>query len=167
MRFSIEQRFGADSDPDRVARAYTDPDLYAALDERGRLGRPEVLDRREDGDLVLLRLRYRFTGELSSAARAVLDPDRLSWVEESEHQLAARRVSFRMVPDHYGDRFRAAGEVRIVASDEGGACRVVDGDLRVRALVVGPAVERAIVSGLREHLRDEVPVVQEFLRTRA
>ena len=32
------------------------------------------------GDEVLLQIRYRFNGQLSAAARAVLDPERLTWV---------------------------------------------------------------------------------------
>ena len=37
-------------------------------------------------------------------------------------------------------------------------------DLRVKALLVAHAVEGAIVSGLEEHLVDEVPLVEAFLR---
>ena len=41
--------------------------------------------------------------------------------------------------------------------------RTVTGRLKVRAMVVGGAVERAIVSGLSEHLADEVGVVDRYL----
>jgi hypothetical protein len=161
--FQVEQVI--DADPDAVARAYTDPALYEAIGAAGGLGRAEVVDRQVEGDLVRLQVRYRFTGELSSAARAVLDPQRLTWVEHSEHDLARRHVSYRLVPDHYGDRFRAAGACRIApgAPPADGAVRTVTGSVKVSALVVGPAVERAIVSGLRDHLAGEVAAVERFL----
>lgn len=160
MRFTIDQRFRAS--PDAVARAYADPDLYLALQGLPKMSRPEVVSHQSSGDEVLLEIRYRFSGNLSSAARAVLDPARLTWVEHTTHDLASRTTTFRMVPDHYGDRFGCSGSYRFEA-DGTGTRRRCEGDIKVRALLVAGAVENAIVSGLREHLTDEVAVVDAFL----
>jgi len=160
--FVIEQNFGAD--PDDVARAYTEPGLYELIGDVSPLGRPEVLDRTVDGGgRVLLRLRYRFTGELNAAARAAVDPERLSWVEFSTHEVARRHVDYRLVPDHYGNRFRAEGKCTTRRGPHGGAVRTVEGSLRVKAPLVGRAVEKAIVSGLRQHLTGEATAVERFL----
>ena len=107
MRFSIEQRFAADVDA--VARAYADPALYVALVGLPKLSRPEVVGHDVEARPWCSQVRYQFGGELSSAARAVIDPERLTWVERSTHDLARRRTTFTMVPDHYGDRFRCKG----------------------------------------------------------
>jgi hypothetical protein len=163
MRFSIDQRFAADVDA--VARAYADPALYVALLGLPKLSRPEVVDHQVDGDVVELQVRYRFGGELSPAARAVIDPHRLTWVERSIHDLGQRRTTFTMVPDHYADRFRCSGSYRFEPT-ESGCRRRGEGDLRVRAFLVAGAVEGAIVSGLEEHLVDEVPVVEAFVAER-
>lgn len=160
MRFTIDQRFHAA--PDAVARAYADPTLYLAFQDLPKMSRPEVLAYDVGSDEVRLQIRYRFSGELSSAARAVLDPARLTWVEHARHDLANRTTTFTMVPDHYADRFTCAGSYRFEASD-GGTRRHCEGEIKVRALLVGGAVENAIVSGLREHLDDEVPVVDTYL----
>jgi hypothetical protein len=74
--FRVEQTY--DADPDDVARAYTEPALYELIGEVSSLGRPAVLDRRTEGDRVLLQVRYRFAGELSSAVRRALDPAKLT-----------------------------------------------------------------------------------------
>jgi hypothetical protein len=161
MRFKLEQRYGAE--PDAVARAYADPALYASFTDLPRAGRPEVVAHRGDDGVVELEVRWRFTADLSGAARAVIDPARLSWVEASRHDLAARRTTFRMLADHYADRFSCTGEYRFTPSAGGGAVRVVEADLRVKAPLVGRAVEGAIVSGLEEQLRAEVPAVESFL----
>jgi hypothetical protein len=160
VRFQVVQHFSAG--PERVARAYADPALFAAFDGLPKLGQPQVVAHRVDGDVVHLDVRYRFTGDLSPAARAVIDPDRLTWVERSVHDLAARQTTFTMLPDHYADRFRCAGTYRFEPHGDGCA-RLGEGDLRVRALLVAGAVEGAIVSGLREHLAEEVTVVEAFL----
>lgn len=163
MRFELKQRFRAA--PDAVAAAFCDPAYYEALAESPGLGRPEVIGVQRDGDVVDLRVRYRFNGQLSSAARSVLDPARLTWVEESRHRLADRTVSFRMVPDHYADRFSSSGSYRFdpAPDDPTATVRLAQGELKVRAPLVGGSVERAIVSGLQEHLADEVTVLERFL----
>lgn len=163
MRFAIEQRFSAGVD--EVAAAYADPALYAAFDGLPKLSQPEVLGYDVTDDAVVLQVRYRFGGDLSPAARAVIDPDRLSWVEHSTHDLAAHSTTFTMIADHYADRFRCEGSYRFEAAGDG-CRRRGQGDLRVRALLVAGAVEGAIVSGLQEHLVDEVPIVEAFLTAR-
>jgi hypothetical protein len=160
MRFQLDQIFRAPAGD--VARAYTDPAFYELLGRLPKLGQPEVLDRREDGDVVHLQVRYRFTGDLSPAVRRVLDPDRLSWVEHATHNLARREVDFRLVPDHYGDKLRSSGRYRF--EEQGDVTRrVAEGDVAVRVPIVGGSIERAIVSGLREHLSEETGVVERFL----
>ena len=156
MDFTVTQEFTAG--PDAVARAYASTELYELLVGLPKLDSPEVLDRRVDGDLVRLRLRYRFVGDLSPAVTAVVDPAKLTWVESSTHDLARRTVSYELLPDHYPDRLQSSGTCSI-AGGGSGCTRTVRGRLKVRALVVGGAVERAIVSGLREHLGDEVAIV--------
>jgi hypothetical protein len=157
----VEQVY--DAPVDEVARAYTEPGLFERLGDLPKLGRPELLERREDGDRVRLRVRYRFTGDISPAARRVIDPAKLSWVEHTDHDLARRRVEFRMAPDHYPDRLRSSG-LYSFRPDGSGTRRVTEGELVVRVPLVGGAVERAIVSGLREHLAAEVPLVESFLK---
>ncbi len=165
MRFTIEQRFTAPVE--QVAQAYADPALYASFDGMHKLSKPEVLDHQVDGDVVRLDVRFRFVGELSSAARAVIDPARLSWIERSTHHLAERHTEFAMLPEHYRDRFRCQGSYRFEPVDDSSCARHGEADLRVKALLVAHAVEGAIVSGLEEHLDDEVPMVEAFLRGRA
>lgn len=160
MRFSVEQLFEAPAT--EVAQALADPALYEALPDLRKLSRPDVVAHDIEGDVVHLSLRYRFDGDLSSAARAVVDPARLTWVERSIHDLATHTGTYTMDADHYADRFRCSGTFRYV--DSGSGCRrIVEGDLRVRVPLVGGAVERAIVSGLREHLDQQAPAVVAHL----
>ena len=162
MKFHLEVRYAAE--PDAVAGAYADPALYAAFTALPRAGRPDVLGHKASGDVVELQVRWRFAGELSGAARRVIDPDRLTWVETSRHDLAARRTTFRMVADHYADRFSCAGSYRFDGAPGGtGTVRIVDGELKVKAPLVAKAVEQAIVSGVEEQLRGEAAVVDAFL----
>ncbi|MGH9184229.1 MAG: DUF2505 family protein [Acidimicrobiales bacterium] len=163
MQFRVEQRIVGDVDS--VARAFTDPDYYVKLGELPKLGTPTLLERVEEGGTVKLRIRFRFTGHLSPAARAVLDPAKLTWVEVSTHDLAARRVQFRMIADHYRDRFRCSGAYWFESVGDGQTRRTSEGDVTVKTPFVGRVVEQAIISGLREHLEAEVAVMEGFVAT--
>ena len=165
MHFQLEQLIAGPVDA--VARVYTEPRFYELVGELPRLGRPEVLDRREDGDVIHLSVRYRFAGDLSPAVKKVVDPARLTWVEESVHDLSRHEVTFHMRPDNYADRLRSEGFYRFEDHGDGGTRRRAEGDLIVRVPLVGRAVEGAIVSGLREHLQAEVAVVENILRGEA
>ncbi|HYH51818.1 MAG TPA: DUF2505 family protein [Acidimicrobiia bacterium] len=161
MRFEISQDFTGP--PDAVARIYTDPRFYELLGGMPKLGKPEVLDRREEGSTVHLAVRFRFTGNLSAAVTRVVDPNKLSWVEDSVHDLGRLTMTFRMKPDHYADRLRSEGTARYEPAGNGGTRRVTEGDLAVRVPLVGRSAEGAIVSGLRDHLAAEIVVVERLL----
>ena len=161
MRFQIEQVIAGPVDA--VARTYTEPRFYELLGELPKLGQPEVLERQENGSVVHLAVRFRFTGNLSPAVTRVVDPARLTWVEQSVHDLEAHTVTFHMQPDNYADRLRFDGSSRFEPAGDGQTRRVAEGDVTVRVPLVGRAVEGAIVSGLREHLEAEVDVVERLV----
>jgi hypothetical protein len=162
VRFRLDQTYAAE--PDAVAAAYADPALYAAFADLPRAGRPSVLHHQDDDGTIHLDIRWAFTAPLSPAARAVIDPQRLTWVERSTHVVADRSVTFRMLPDHYTDRFSCRGTYRFEPDGVGGTVRRCEGELRVKAPLVARAVEGAIVDGLGEQLRAEVPLVEQFIK---
>lgn len=162
MRFTVDQTLpGTVRD---VLDTFTDPAFLASLADLPKVGEPELLDQRRDGDLVAQRVRYRFQGDLSATVRRVIDPDRLTWVVERDYDLAAGSASFRIVPDHYEGRLRCHGR-ELYAPDDAGrrAHRRIEGDLSVRWPIVGGAIERAIISGLREHLDEEAAIAARWI----
>ncbi len=165
MHFDFTPALPPHRSPTCSTRSATPPTTprFAGAAEAGRPRGAEP--QRSTGDRVALRVRYRFTGDLAPAARAVLDPDKLTWVEESSHDLAARKVTFVLEPDHYADRFQAHGSYRfeVDPADTQHTLRLAQGDVKVRALLVAASVERAIISGLKEHLDDEVALLEHFL----
>jgi hypothetical protein len=160
VRFEIAQQF--DAPVEEVVGLYCDPAFYSLLDGVGKIGGPEVLDRSVDGALVSMQIRFRFTGDLPSAALAIVRPEKLTWVEHTTFDTEAGTSTTRIEPDHYPDRLQASA--RSTFTEIGGGCRRdVSGDLKVHALLVGGQVEKAIVSGMREHLVEEARVANRRL----
>ena len=163
MRFSLEQRFSAPLE--EVEAAFVDSGLLAELATLPDLGRPQLLDLVDAGDSVSKQVRYAFTGDLSPAVTAVVDPRRLTWVEHSELDRGTHRTVFRIRPDHYADRLTCSGTITLEPAS-GGSVRRIEGDLRVRFPFVGSKVERAIVSGLHDHASSEARAVQAWIDRR-
>lgn len=161
VRFRIEQPVAAP--PAAVQDALLDRDFLARLAELPKLGSPELLDQRREGDLVIQRVRYQFVGDLNSAARRIVDPARLSWVEESTTDTSSYVTTFRIVPDNYANLLKSGGTFRLQPRGDAGTLRVAEGDVDVRVPLVGRKVEQAIVSGLQEHAGAEAEVLERWI----
>jgi hypothetical protein len=165
MRFHVEQPLSVSRNV--AEEALVDPDFYASMGAMSKIGTPEVLSRRDDGSTVTVAVRYRFTGSLAPPARAVLDPAKMTWVIESTMRRDNHTVAFRMVPDHYGDRLECSGTYHFVERGDDAATQVIEGDVIVHVPIVGRAVERAILMGLREHMAEESELVARWAASRA
>ena len=160
MRFHLRQLVRAPLV--HVEAALLDPAFIAHLATLPDLGQPALLDQSEAGDIVQRRIRYAFVGELSAAVTAVVDPRRLTWVEESAFARSTHRSTFRIVPDHYANLLEAAGAITLRPED-GLVAREAEGDLRVRLPLVGRKVETAIVQGMAAHAEREADALQRWI----
>ena len=163
MRFRIEQRFRA-SVAD-VGRALSSVGyLTTAMAELPDIGRPEVRSHRVVGDTTHLELEFQFGGSLPSVARRVIDPSKLSWIEATSIDASRWTAVFTMTPTHYSSFFRCTGTWQLVERP-GETTRVIEGDLKVNSPLpfVGGQVEKAIVSGLRERLAKEPPLLERWV----
>ena len=161
MKFRIEQRLAAPVE--RVEAALLDPAWYEAVTASPAVWAPELLEVTDgEGERVGLRVRYRFRGTLNPAAGKVVSPAKLSWVEVSTLDRAAHTIDLRIEPDHYADRLRFTGS-GVLQPDGKETNRVLDGDVRVKVLLVSGTVEGAVVSGLKEHAAVEERVFSAFV----
>lgn len=152
MKFNLSQQLGAA--PERVITLLSDGEFQTSMSGLTKIGTPELLDRQVDGPLVTLQLRYRFIADLPSAVTAIVNPAKLTWIDETVYDLTQLTATTSMRPDHYEKRLSATIHQSYAAVGDSTE-RSIEGDLRVRALLVAGQVERAIVSGLSEHLDEE------------
>jgi hypothetical protein len=163
VRFTLDQELPGTVE--EVLEVLADPGFVPELGALPKVGPPELLEHRVADGTLHERVRYRFTGALSPAVTRVLDPSRLVWVQETTYDLEGGTASFRIVPEHYANRLRCSGRYRFTARS-GGSRRAIEGDLTVSYPLVGRAVERAILSGLEEHLGAEAELIGRWLARR-
>ncbi len=161
MHFDIEQRFAGSLDD--VEAAFCSPEFLARMAGLPKVGGAELLGQRTDGDKIFQQIRYRFTGDLSSAVTAVVDPKNLSWIEDSVMDRSTHRTTWKIVPDHYASRLTCSGTFELAAEGPDLTIRYTDAEIKVHFPLVGGRVERAIVSGLKEHAASEEAAMAQYL----
>ncbi len=163
MRFTINQAIHAPREA--VESAFVDPGFYAALGDMDALDPPEILSQGQRGpDVVDLVIRYKFVGHLSATVRLLLEPAKLSWIDRSTFHRKEHRIDFDMLAEHYPDKLRCHGTYRFVADPDEPALthQVLNGDVKVIWPVAAALVERAIISGLTQHLVQEAALVERW-----
>lgn len=132
---------------DRLA----DPDFHLGL-VLPDLSLPELLEHDQDGDAVVLRLRYEYTGQLDARARRLLGGRVLRWVQELRVDRAGATGSLAMAAEMMPSGLRARADFAVAADGRRGAVRALHGDLVVGVPVIGPMAERRIVPGVLARL---------------
>jgi hypothetical protein len=148
--------------PAAVQDAFLDPDFLAVTGTLPKIGGAEVLELSRTDTTARLRVRYRFTAPLNKAVTRVIDPQKLTWVDDATFDLAGLRADHVLEPDNYADRLEAA-YTSTVAPDGAGSIWTVSGSLVVHAALVGGKVAGVIVDGLKEHAVAQGQVLDEWL----
>ena len=162
MKFSIGQNVAVA--PDVAVAAYGDPAFYEDRAPSGDISLAGVVSHEDMGTRARIEVRYQFTGAVSSAVRAVIDPAKMSWVTRTDIDKAERRTTFTVLPDYYPDRLDCSGTFTFAAAASGSGATVITvaGDLRVHVFLVGRTVEQLIVTGLRKYLEAEISTLPDF-----
>jgi hypothetical protein len=144
---------------DQAQAALVDPSLYERLGRVSPIGSPEVLADERGGDTVTQRVRLRFTGQVSPLVARFVNPEHLTWVQETVTDLRSRRSQVRTVPDRYGWLLSFTGWYEIRGDGPRRCVQHFECDLRVNVPGLGRLAEKGIVAGLREHLVKEAEVI--------
>jgi len=148
--------------PAVVQDAFLDPDFLAITGTLPKIGGAEVLELTRTDTTARVRIRYRFTAPLNKAVTRVIDPQKLTWVDDATYDLAHLRSEHTLLPDNYADRLESS-YVSTVRPDGPGSIWDVTGSLVVHAPLVGGKVAGVIVDGLREHAVAQGRTLDEWL----
>jgi hypothetical protein len=147
---------------DAVEAALVNPDFLARMAELPKLGSAEVVSNERDGDIVKLQVRYLFQADLSAAVTKVVDPAKLTWIEDSTCDLAEHHTICVIRPDNYANLLEGSYEARVAAADSG-SLRTITGKIKVRIPLLGGKVEKAIIGGLSENADAQTTLLTEFI----
>lgn len=160
MNFEFEQRFS--SPIEAVGAACASSEIIDLWDDLPELSRPVLLEHNDDGERVFQRVRFAFIGSVSPALTALVDPSRLTWIEESEFDRHTNRRRFRIVPEHYGEAMNCEGTTDLQAIGAE-TVRRTHAELTVNIPVIAAMAQEAIVSALRQLAVAEAVAIRRWL----
>jgi hypothetical protein len=166
LRFAIDHRFSTTLD--RLESLLHEPTLYERMQRvLPGIERIELLDSEERDRVVRRRVRYtpRAEHKLPAFARGVISPDMLIWVEESTIYRDQHRIEYRVLPNlplRWRDRFSSSGTFSFAPVD-GGVTRHIEGEVVVRAPLLGRIVERMLVKEVTESFTAEAAELTAWL----
>ncbi len=152
-----------DAPAEAATKVLADPRFYLSRDSSEAISAVELVDHTTDGARAELRIRFAFTGDLNAAARAILNPDKLTWVQVTTHDLSTGRVAFEILPDNYPDRLRCRGRYTVAPDGDTASVRTVATELHVKAPLVAVQVERVILDGFRRELESQAVAVPDYV----
>jgi hypothetical protein len=161
--FTLHQEIPAT--PDAVDAALVDPAFLVRMAELPKLGSAEVVSNERDGDTVNLQVRYLFQADLSPKVTKFVDPEKLTWIEDSTIDLTAHETTCVIRPDNY-DNLLEGRYSSTITPTAAGCERAVTGMIKVRIPLLGSKVEKAIIGGLSENSDAQTELLTEFLSAR-
>jgi hypothetical protein len=161
VRFHTEHHFSGSKEA--VEALMVDPALYLAL-ALPDLSQPEVLERSENGDITMLRLRYNYVGKLDPLAQRLLGSSRLAWIQETRVDRSAGSGVVHFEAEKDPSRLHGSSDFVLTAA-EGGILRHLDGELVVAVPGIGRMAERRIVPGLLRRLDIEAQGLEDQLHS--
>jgi len=152
--------------PAAVQTAFLGPGFLAVTGTLPKIGGAEVVELTRDDTSARLRIRYRFTAPLNRAVTRVIDPEKLTWIDDGTFDLVAMRSDHVMQPDNYADRLESS-YTSTVTADGAGSVWTITGSLVVHAALVGGKVAGVIVDGLKEHAAAQGTALDDWLARKA
>jgi Protein of unknown function (DUF2505) len=164
MKISLDQPIAVSAE--EAQAAYLDPAFYRSLGELSGISAPEVRSLSQNSGHARIELGYRFAGQLNGPARRILDPQKLTWSQVTDVDLATRRSEVEMVPDNYQGLLSFTGwyELRDVSEHE--CSQHFEGDLRIHLPVLGPLAERALGGSIRQNMAETAHLIERYVVTK-
>jgi hypothetical protein len=128
------------------------------------LAPPELLEHHDDGNAIVLVLRYEFVGNLDPIARRLLGGRQLTWRQELHLDRAARNGRLDFASE--ADPRRLHGDASFTFTAENGeTIRRIEGKLVIDAPFVNRIAEPRVVQGVLRRLDIEAQAVGESLQS--
>jgi len=164
MRIRVDQPVAATAD--EAQAAFLDPAFYQSLGQLEGISAPELRSLETRAGHATTVVGYKFSGQLSGPAAAILDPAKLTWAQISEVDLAERRTEVRMVADNYANLLSFSGWYELLDDGEANCVQHFEADLVVHLPLLGPLAERAIGRSVRENIAQTAHLVERYIAQR-
>ena len=161
MKLDIRHQF--DCTPARFWEMYWDDELDAMLNEGSSFDR-DVVDEREEGDVLIRRLRFTPHQELPAAGAALLGTAKLVYEQENRFDRSTNTLHWKVEPTILPGRLTAGGTVEVNPRGDQGCEQVVAGEIVVNVMMIGGRIEKAVVAEVEKSWNRTAEVCRAWLQ---
>jgi hypothetical protein len=127
---------------------YWDAAFDKALSEQSSVTR-ELIAEREEGDLMIRRLRFTPHKDLPRPVAKLLGTKKLIYEQENRWDRANSTMTWEVIPSILPGKLSAKGTFKVTQTATG--CeQVVEGDIDVKVRLIGGRIEKTIVEEVRK-----------------
>jgi hypothetical protein len=150
-----------DCSPERFWELYWDEAFDEAL-QRGAAVQREVLEERNDGDVLVRRVRFTPDRELPGAVATLLGAKKLVYESENRWDKKTSTMHWKILPTILPGKIDAKGVFRVNPTSRG--CeQVVDGNIDVNVMFIGGQIEKAVVGEVEKSYDKTAALTREWL----
>jgi hypothetical protein len=128
------------------------------------LQKQELMDRKEDGDVIKQKRKIELSASVPKALRTVLPAEMLKCIDESVYDRSKGTHHFVVKPNFKTDVFTCKGFSKYEEFEEGGKVktkRYLELDVIVKVPIVGRKAEEVILDGYKKNvLRDNDSITE-------
>lgn len=168
MRFEAKQRI--QGTVEEVEKAMLDPRYFDfLLQQHGVLLEVKPLERKEEGQLVRRKVRYRPKPVIGSIGPKAVPPEWFAFIENSTYDRNRKELSFSNIPttERISKMLVNNGTLRLRPSGSGQTDRMLEGEIKLALpFLLKPLAmigERVIHAEGLKILDAEVPVLNRFI----
>lgn len=162
MKFEIRDTFPVS--PEVLFESLIDAEIETRLASMAQAER-ELLEEREEGDVLFRRLRYTSGNPAFSQLARLLGSDKVTYEQHLRIHRPTLRVTWEMIPPAAADRLKAEGAFWVVAHAEGSE-RLVEGNVSVKIPLVGGTLEGRVVDAIKKIYSKGTQFRREYLAAR-
>lgn len=160
MKFEIQDHFPG-VEPVEFEALYFDEPFNDALGDSLHMGR-KLMRLERSAHRIVRHVGFEPRREAGSPADQAFGTSRASFIEQLDYDPAARRGTWRTIPNMFTERVLNTGTIELVR-DGDGTRRIVRGEVRVKLLGFGGIVERMIVSEIEKNYVATTRFTREYL----
>ena len=158
----IESHF--DETPDEIWDVFESDAFRDALAEHTGMS-SELLEEREEGGVIVRRLKFTSDTDLPGIAAKALGSKRLSYEQTNRFDRAQGRLDWNVVLPGLADRVKVVGTTSITPASDG-STRVVDGTIEVKMRLIGGQIEKVVTDRFEGSMNRAVDLAKEMLADR-
>jgi hypothetical protein len=164
VKICVDQPIAASAE--EAQAVLLDAGFYSSLSSLEGISPPELRSVEARDGRVRAVVVYRFSGELSGPAAAILDPAKLSWAQISDTDLATRRTEVKMAPDNYSNLLSFSGWYEIRPTGRDRCVQHLEADLSVHVPLLGRLAERALAGSVRKNFAGTAVLLERYVAAR-